>query len=63
MRRRVFNDRIDFRPCLFGCAAEMNCKDVAGRNVTEEIEQLISFFAFSSRIKFIWIMHDSTRGN
>lgn len=28
----------------------MNCGDVAGCNVTEEIEQLISFFAFSSRI-------------
>lgn len=35
------------------CAGEMNRSDVAGRNVTEAIEQLISFFAFSSRIKFI----------
>lgn len=35
------------------CAGEMNRGDAAGRNVTEAIEQLISFFAFSSRIKFI----------
>lgn len=53
MRQRVFNDHINFQPCLCGCVGEMNRGDVAGRNLTEEIEQLIRFFAFSGRIKFI----------
>lgn len=43
----------NFRPCLCGCVGEMDRGDVAARNLTEEMERPIGFFAFSGRIKFI----------